>query len=136
MILELTKISGEIDYASTQECMDAARDRAIAEGLTVVLGEPHVLLLDLDDAAEINEAVLIKLIEVTSETPVGETWTSRGGRGHHMQLTFQFWTFTPAEAMALECALGSDPLRTLFGVSRLKNGVKQPRMLFRPKEQS
>lgn len=122
----------DTEYASTQEGMDSARERACKEGMTIVIGEPNVLLLDLDDGAKMNYQVFEKLIELFGDATT-ESWASRGAHGTHIKLTFDMkQPFTPAEALALECALGSDPLRTLFGVARLHQGVVQPRMLFRP----
>lgn len=123
-------IAGE--YAGTAEAMKQAIEGAVADGLTIILGEPNTLLLDLDDGVEINQAVLEQLWRQFGET-TEESWVSRSGTGRHVVLRFhEDRMFSHAEALALEGALGSDPKRVLFGIARLKFGVENPRMLWRP----
>lgn len=118
------------EYAGTQEAMEAARGRAIAEGYEIIEGTPDTLLIDLDDGKELNQQMLTKFAEQFGGYSY-QTWASRSGTGRHVRIMADA-RFTPAQALALEVALGSDPLRTILGVKRLQNGVEQPRMLFKP----
>jgi hypothetical protein len=126
--------NNEVEYAGTQEAMDAARERAVLEGLEIIEGTPSTLLIDLDNGAELNQAMVTKLAEQFGGYSF-QQWESRSRCGSHIRITMDV-TFTPAQALALESALGSDPLRTILGVKRLQNGVVQPRMLFKPRRQT
>lgn len=125
--------NNEVEYAGTQAAMDAARERAVLEGLEIIEGTPSTLLVDLDNGADMNQEMLTKLSEQFGGFTY-QQWESRSGCGRHVRITMDV-SFTPAQALALESALGSDPLRTILGVKRLQNGVVQPRMLFKPRSQ-
>lgn len=138
---------GDGQYAGTQEAMDAAIKEAELNGLEVIYGTPTTLLVDLDDNRLLNTDMLAKLEELFGRATV-ESWPSQSGTGKHVRVTWAVHedgllelsdallppNFSPAEAMVLEMALGSDPLRAVLGVRRLQNGVEQPRMLFRAKD--
>lgn len=120
------------EYAGTHAAMMVAANRALECGLEVVFGTPTTLLLDFDDGAIINKDMYRKVVEQFG-APEQTAWRSRNG-GLHVVLTFPQAAFEPAQALALETALGSDPLRTILGVKRMLTGVTQPRMLFKPQQ--
>jgi len=80
----------------------------------------------------LNENYFKLLSALVGEVPTMMRWKSKGGVGTHVVLRFEKTTFTPAEAIALEGALGSDLKRVVLYIARLKNGVEQPRVLFKP----
>mgnify|MGYP000533654303 CR=1 FL=1 len=48
----------------------------------------------------------------------------------HITLTFDDRTFSEYERIALQFALGSDPMRECLNIMRLEHGVEQPTRLF------
>lgn len=118
-----------VDPDSDTVACDAAR-RA---GFDVIHARPNELSLDLDDGAEINPRVFL---EIQTHFPEYEvfTWPSKSGKGSHVLFRFKGVKFTEGEALALECALGSDPVRTAANVIRVKKNMSFPRYLFRKKE--
>lgn len=121
--------------SSTQSERDKAIKAAEDAGFEVIIATEKQLSLDLDGGVGMNQDVYKKLVEKLGETPRMEGWLSKSGRGRHLLLTFEKNSFSEAEAVALESALGSDPVRTLFGTLRAKNGVDKARLLFRPTDQ-
>lgn len=117
--------------------VDPAILRAKAAGFRVIRADSNQLLLDLDDGQEINAEVLEKIRDVYG-TPEIKEWPSKSARGRHVVLTFKNgWlkknvAFTDAEATALECALGSDPLRAVGNIVRIKMDKEDVRILFQP----
>lgn len=127
----LHKEEPDEDYLTSCKGMGAAVERAKERGLICVYGTEDTLLLDLDDGAVPNVVMLAKLEQLLGPWEM-QSWRSKSGTGQHVVLRFPDKKFTPAQAMVLETALGSDPFRSVLGVMRLLNGVKEPRVLFRP----
>lgn len=113
------------------EAMDKVIAKAKADGFIVIEGTPNTLLLDFDGPSKINEECLDMISSLLGEIPTKTTWNSKGG-GTHAVLNFEKNTFTTAEAIAIEAALGSDPKRAALYILRLKHSVTQPRVLFMP----
>lgn len=121
------------EYNKSITGMGRAVKAAKNNGMTIVTGTPNTLLLDLDKGASIHEDNLKMLCDLVEEIPTSTRWPSKSGLGTHVVLQFEKATFTPAEAIALEAALGSDPKRAVLYVMRLRNKVNEPRVLFMPK---
>jgi hypothetical protein len=130
--LETPKPDKVEEYNKSITGMGRAIKTAEEAGMTVVAGTPRTLMLDLDKGAEIHEANYKMMCDLLGEEPLATRWTSKSGKGTHVVLQFEKATFTPAEAIALEVSLGSDPKRAVLYVLRLKNNVTEPRVLFMP----
>lgn len=111
-----------------------AKEQARARGFDVLEADSNELFIDLDGEKELNVAVLAELHEHLGEYEVA-TWQSKSG-GAHVVLIFPGRKFTHAEATALEAALGSDPVRAAINIVRMRKGVKNPRLLFRPPQKA
>lgn len=121
----------------TQDARDKALDKARAFGFQVVEGMCNQLLLDLDEGQYIRAPIWDKLVAVYGQPVTQERWVSKSGKGEHVLLTFENTVaFTEAEACAWECALGSDPLRAVLCLVRVRNGIKKARVLFKPTERT
>ena len=120
-------------YGITLEHTETRIKRAKDDGFIVITGTESTLLLDLDADAVINETALDCLCDVVSELPLMVKWKSKSG-GTHVVLHFLTTTFSEAEAVAMEGALGSDAKRVVLYIMSLQNGVKRPRILFMPRE--
>jgi len=119
---------------------DPAVVRAEQAGFQIIEAKSNQLLLDLDDGKSMDTRIYDKLCEVYG-APKMEEWRSKSGCGRHVVLTFGgglFGTkrpdFSDAEATALECALGSDPMRAVSNILRIQYDYKETRVLFRPTE--
>jgi hypothetical protein len=117
---------------ATQESLDQAIARAESEGKTVVRPGPNQLLLDLDTEQAIRLFwLMIEDLEENFGATVVDRWTSSSGRGLHVVVQLDR-EVTEAEAIALQAACGSDPLREMLAIACLKNGCASPRVLFKP----
>jgi len=103
-------------------------------GFDVVMGHDNLLLLDLDDKAarstfDHNLDVVKRIFGVEKI----DAWVSKSGGDHqHVAVTLK-QKATILERVAIQAALGSDPIREILTLVRLRNGVKEPSRLFRPK---
>lgn len=111
------------------------------KGLVVVYMEDDELALDLDGGASMRLDVLTalnanRLIVSKSLTTVSKSLNK------HLYLkiidpnTLQPETFTPIERIALQAALGSDPIRELLSTLRAKMGSECPSVMFETVQES
>lgn len=121
-------------YTPDQKHMDEACAKASKAGMALIYGDSRTLLLDLDDGAAVNVGVLKKLVENYGDFTMA-SWLSKSGEGEHVVLKFDPGSaeWSHAEAIALEAALGSDPIRAVLSVLRIREGVTNPRVLFKPR---
>jgi hypothetical protein len=119
----------------TPKDFEVARLNAEVAGFDVVIGHETMLTLDLD--SEEAEAQFRNELEAVNRL-LGvlkvEEWPSKRGGAHKHAVV---WLKTPATALeriALQAALGSDPLREILSVIRLRNGIAEPSRLFRPRK--
>lgn len=106
--------------------------RKAAETFDVVRSRPDLLLIDLDtpEAAAQFERVLPKVRDHFGVERV-ETWPSKSGNTHAAVTLSKgqpIWV-----RLALQAALGSDGVREVLGLTRVRNGCEEPSALFRPK---
>jgi len=120
--------------------MDEAREaymlRVELEGKTVVLPADNQLQIDID--SDEHYAVFMRSAEVllrnwgdTCEIEVEEHPSSSGMPCRHITLTLPF-TVEPWQRIALQAALGSDPVRELLSATRLIRGDIHPTLFVEP----
>lgn len=104
------------------------------EGFTVIQGDPHKILLDLDtEEAAGQYKRYLPLARRLFNVEEFDLWTSKSGFGTHVIL------HTPEKLdavtrLTIQACLGSDPARELLGLMRVRNGEKEPSLLFKPRE--
>lgn len=112
--------------------LNAAKERATAEGFEVVVADDHTLLLDLDDVSSIEtyKRMRVVLFEWKEPASINE-WLSKSGNIHVMiRLTEPLaWS----RRYALQAALGSDRMREMLGVIQMLNGCDEASILFKPR---
>lgn len=115
----------------TPEAFEAACEKARAEGLEVVTAHAGSLLLDLDTAEQLAQ---FERVLPTVERNFGivnvERWASKNGNTHVAVGINK--ALSAAQRVALEAALGSDPVRAVLCVGRIEQGVAEPSRLFKP----
>ena len=113
----------------------AAIEQAKKRGMTVVQGDNNTLLLDLDASKDVERfkemhPMVDKYFGIVSE----EYWPSKSGLPHlHVKLIIKA-SLGPAERIALQTILGSDPKHECFGLVKFTQGHKEPSLLFKPGE--
>lgn len=117
------------------ETIAAARDHARENNLDVIEGGENVLLLDFDtiSAAMVYDSMRKKLDELFHIVEE-QWWQSKSKSQHHHGRVYLKEKLTATERVALQAALGSDGWREMFAVRRLKLGVEEPSLLFRPQD--
>lgn len=118
------------------ETIEDAKIEAMKNGCEVVGGDDHCLLLDFDtiDAKKQYERMRHKVVELWG-IEREETWMSKSKHPAHQHMRVTLGRpLIPAERVALQAALGSDPMREMFAVRRLNLGIAEPSLLFRPKD--
>lgn len=117
----------EEDY----NCLLSAEDAAAEKGLIVVRPGPNQLQIDLD-----TEAAYIEFKRRLDYFRFDKGFTkqvnpSASGLPHrHVTLTFRDRTFEPWERIALQAALGDDPIRVYLNAKRYDNHQEDPSRLF------
>lgn len=109
------------------------KDEAIADGHSIIDSEPDVLLLDYDDPPEgLYQQRLILLQNIFPFTTVERLYVSRSGKGFHAVI--RLGCNLPVLArIALQAAMGSNPLREILAVSENISGNETPPFLICPK---
>ena len=113
--------------------MEAAIKEAESKGFEVIHGTPTTLLLDLDTPGQRLrfEEMYALFLEFYEPDGDPEQWKSKGGNTH---VVLRLKNPLPVEhRIALETILGSDPKRSLFALERVRAGVEEPGLLFKPK---
>ena len=113
--------------------MAAVISKATKAGFEVIRSSPTTLLLDVDTTSQETQFARMYIPFLEAYQPNGELeeWKSKGGNIHmvlHMNNPL-----TVVHRIALETILGSDPQRSLFALLRVKKGVEEPGLLFKPK---
>ncbi len=112
----------------------AAIDKAILEGFTVVRGDSRTLLLDLDTPECIKHfdrmhGAMCSFIDFS----IKDRWKSKSGIGEHVIITVNDRELSLVERIALQSALGSDRLHEYLSlVTGVWEGNEDPIILFRP----
>lgn len=105
---------------------------AIEAGYTVYRSTPDILLLDLDSpTAEKIYLDHMPIVQVMYGAMEIERWKSKGGENLHVvvKLNVELEIVT---RLALQTMLGSDPLKELLSLKRVKEGQNEPCLLFKP----
>lgn len=107
-------------------------EQAAAKGAAITYGSPNQLLLDLNGTIAITRylSMLSRVKSLFGATLIRE-YESKSGPGHfHVVLSLEKEHSAEAR-IAMQAALGSDPVRELLALARLAHGVKEPSALFR-----
>lgn len=111
--------------------LQAAIDKAVAEGFTVVRGDDTHLLLDLDgDAALAQFSRVCPLVFEKFRIINVEVWRSQGGN-KHVRLTLAE-PLNIGARLLLQAALGSDGIKEVLSLVSVHNGTHEPILLFMP----
>jgi hypothetical protein len=104
------------------------------KGYVVRLADDSTCLLDLDseEAVECFEALLPKAVELWSVQVADRYHSKSGPPNTHVVLKLSE-PRSAAWRIALQAALGSDPVRELLSLRRLDNGIVEPSRLYRPR---
>lgn len=109
-------------------------ENARLAGFDVLIGDDFTLLLDLDGGAtaRLDERVLERARDLFGVESI-ETWTSKSGPPNQHARVKLSEPLDVATRIALQAILGSDPIRELLALARLRNGVVEPSSLFKPR---
>jgi hypothetical protein len=130
---ELTSM-GIIDNL-TPEKFEATRAKAEEKGFEVVMGHDQLLLLDLDgEAAQARFHEQLELVNRMFGVDGYQKWASKSGGDHQHVLVYLKTPATLQERVAIQAAMGSDPIREILTLIRARNGIVEPSRLFRPKK--
>lgn len=127
--LEVVSESKDVDYPDDEN----AEKVAAALGLVVVYPKPNELQLDLDsDAAYKLFAKRFAELDLAGKGVTTKTCFSKSGHPHrHVTVVFAAdVVFDEWQRLALQSALGSDPIREYLNTKRLMEGVPHPSRLF------
>lgn len=118
------------DYIEGWEKREDYIKRCLAEGLVVVFPAENELQVDIDN--ELHYAVFQRaLVSLRRNSEVFGTWVfdekpSRSGLPRrHITVTLPF-PVSAWQRIAMQAALGSDPLRELLSVGRMLHGDPSP----------
>lgn len=119
------------DYHVAKE--QAAIEQAKLQGFEIVQGDAFTLLLDLDNPNQRRQfSEMRAMVDFHFQILNEESWESKSGSGRkHVKLLLGK-SLGPAERMALQAILGSDPKRECFGIAKLASGIKAESLLFKP----
>jgi hypothetical protein len=112
-----------------------AAEQAEAEGLKVLVAGPNDLFFDLDSQAAMDtfNLRLEKLVAIFTPSNI-RRWRSKSGKGYHVAMVIK--KLSLAEKVAIQAAMGSDPLKELLTIAREKFAEKEIRgqtiRLFQP----
>lgn len=123
--------SARDEYDFDENCEDAAK----ARGQKVVLPLPNQLQIDIDNEEQLKEFERREESFATGYQPwrvsMLKTPSRSGFPACHITLTFApERVFTDWERLALQSALGDDPIRAFLNTRRFFEGVKNPSRLF------
>lgn len=115
---------------------EQAEQEAREGGFDVLYSSKTELFLDLDGKLDYFEEVLPKFMEIWSgDFKEIQRWPSKTNDGQHWHVRIETWhEREPAERVAMQILLGSDPRKELLTLGRLTYTVdKELIRLFRPK---
>lgn len=109
---------------------EPAPEKAARLGLLLVEPKDNELFVDLDHQADVDQfgVRLETFLRVYPEASV--QYTRSSGGGWHAYVTVPNETFTIDQRIALQAALGSDPLREMIAISHAKGGYQWPCVFF------
>lgn len=114
----------------TENYQNILREQFIADqrrkGYVIVVPRDNQLQIDIDTREQLS--VYHKQIAVFARgIPISQVMfpSKGGGEGYHITITLAF-DVSPLERIALQAALGSDPMRELLSLMRFKNGDDHP----------
>lgn len=115
----------------TQRKQKEAIRRAEAHGFEVLQGSPTRLLLDIDSSLAWDHYLdVFERIQDVYDLEEVNTYRSKSGNRH---VVLKCRKADVRTRIALEAALGSDPVRAAISLAEVENGVAEPSILFRPK---
>lgn len=109
-----------------------ARDKAARLGLELVLPADNELFIDLDTLEAIDE-FKIRFGDFTSINTFKHAkvqYTTSANGNTHVIVTLPDEKFTVLERIALQAALGSDPIREMIDVDNQRDGYEFVSVLF------
>ena len=119
---------------------DEMREEFIArmekEGFKVVIPEDDEIQIDIDCDAqyELFQRMYVRLRKEYEDVELISATISKGGLpGRHIVIRLPFDLESPAERIAFQAALGSDPMRELLSLFRARNGDSHPTLLVEKK---
>lgn len=132
VVLDTTDFLARTTYEGTDVENEVAIAQAWINNLVVVYPKPNQLFLDIDD-----DEALAKFDKVSSLLAAKYgggyhhtiTPSRSGGTHRHVTITLEK-DVTPMERITLQAILGSDPLRELLSLDRLKAGCPNPTLFF------
>lgn len=101
------------EYEEAQRTREYLSQLAESYGCEAVFGEPNIIQLDLDSEEAVTRyRAAYAIVERTSTLPPHrvEEWTSRSGKGLHVQLILDI-PIPPERRVIWQALLGSDPVR-------------------------
>lgn len=132
---DLSTITKQPDPSGYKKSPDDAIALKEEEGFTIIYGDDHTLLLDLDGLQDLIwfEHAYPK-VSKTFRIQEVERWKSKSGKGTHIVLHSDSH-LSIVERLALQCILGSDRMRELYSLNRVWNGIEEKKVsiLFKPK---
>jgi len=118
--------------APGQDEYDRDEQLAIEQGFEIVKSTPTTLLLDLDSQQDIQtfDNYFLWFLNRNIITGQFDKWPSKTPGHMHvcLQLTHQQDIRT---RIAMQLALGSDPIHEMLNLTRYHNGIKDPCRLFK-----
>jgi hypothetical protein len=127
----MTEEQETCEYSDTDWEVDGVIAAAEEKGFKVIRSTSTTLLLDLDNGAAHDRyrKVFASLKKVFNLRQIDE-WYSKSGVGRHVVLVCDELSFE--SRVALQAALGSDPVREGLAIARFRAGVDEPSLLFKP----
>ena len=111
---------------------EGAVEKAARLNMDLVLPEPHELFVDLDDEKAIDDFEKNRwpwFRNVYPESSVKFT-TSKSGNIHAYVSCHNLAPLKPTERIAMQAALGSDPLREMIALQHLRDGYEYYSVFF------
>ncbi len=130
------KLTENANYPYHEAFLDnaAAFSKAAELGLEVVIPAANVLTVDIDspNVSPTFYKVLRNIENYFTVTKV--IWTRSNSGNLHAYVTLSE-PLNDLEKIILQSILGSDPLRELFSLARLKKGLELPILMFEKEDQ-
>lgn len=124
-VFDIAKQVNPEEYDFDKSCEEVAASRC----LDVVYPEDNQLQLDIDTEEQYQEFLRrTAFFEFACE--VSEKPSASGYPNRHITMTFPNHTFSTWERIALQAALGSDPIREFLSARRYWQGIERPSCLF------
>lgn len=123
-----------IDVPYDVRTMEEAEALAAEKDCDVIRSTPCTLLCDYDSETEDKIEKFRDFLNTYYGPIQEETWQSSAGVPWRYHRVVTLSREVPIELrLAMQAALGSDPMRTFLDIRRVQEGVEEPCLLFRPK---